>query len=60
MQMVPDGKFYLFFNTMLWMLFIMNIYWFHFVLWLIWRVLNGESREVRIMTALLQLHVAVD
>ncbi|KXJ13604.1 ceramide synthase 1 [Exaiptasia diaphana] len=46
MKIVPEGKFYLFFNFMLWALFVMNIYWFHFIILLIWRVIKGESREV--------------
>ncbi|XP_031564644.1 ceramide synthase 1-like [Actinia tenebrosa] len=45
-HILPDAPFYFFFNGLLWMLFAMNIWWFHFVLWLIWRVVNGESREV--------------
>ena len=45
---IPEGSryMYFFFNTMLWLLFFMNVWWFHFIVWLIIRVARGDSREV--------------
>ena len=43
---IPLGPFYFFFNGMLWMLFFMNIWWFHFIIWFIIRVARGDSRTV--------------
>ncbi|EDO49866.1 predicted protein, partial [Nematostella vectensis] len=45
-RLYEDLPFYFFFNSMLWALFAMNIWWFHFILLLIVRVLNGSSRAV--------------
>lgn len=45
-EYVPDGPFYFFFNAMLWILFGLNLYWFHFIMWLIIRVMSGTSREL--------------
>ena len=43
---VPTAPFYFFFNSMLWMLFFMNLYWFQFIVWLIIRIMFGKSRGV--------------
>ncbi|XP_062512969.1 ceramide synthase 1-like [Corticium candelabrum] len=40
---VPTGRFYLFFNGMLWLLFFINIYWFYFILQAMYRVVTGQE-----------------
>ena len=45
-EIIPEGPFYFFFNAMLWMLFGLNLYWFHFIMWLVIRVVSGTSREL--------------
>lgn len=43
---LPEANFYFLFNVMLWCLMVLNVYWFHFIIMLIIRVLKGESRTV--------------
>ena len=43
---VPTAPFYFFFNAMLWVLFLMNIWWFTFIVWLIVRIIIGKSTGV--------------
>ena len=45
-QHIPAAPLYFFFNGMLWALFLMNVWWFQFILWLIFRILTGRSRGV--------------
>ena len=42
----PEAPFYYFFNGLLLFLFAMNLWWFHFIILLIWRVVTGQSTEV--------------
>ena len=44
--MQPEAPFYYFFNGLLLFLFAMNLWWFHFIILLIWRVVTGRSTEV--------------
>lgn len=46
MHVLPKAPFYFFFNAMLWVLFFMNIWWFHFIVWLIIRIVVGKSHGV--------------
>ncbi|KAJ7321491.1 Ceramide synthase 1 [Desmophyllum pertusum] len=48
-QQAPELPFYFFFNTMLWMLFLMNVWWFHFIVWLIIRIVfkKGHVEDTR-------------
>ncbi|CAB4007018.1 ceramide synthase 1-like [Paramuricea clavata] len=43
---LPHAPFYYFFNGLLLFLFSMNLWWFHFIILLIWRVATGKSPEV--------------
>ena len=43
---VPTAPFYFFFNTMLWILFAMNVWWFQYIVWLLIRIVTGMSRSV--------------
>ncbi|XP_058943479.1 ceramide synthase 1 [Pocillopora verrucosa] len=43
---VPTAPFYFFFNAMLWVLFLMNIWWFTFIVWLLVRIIIGKSTGV--------------
>lgn len=45
-SVLPDAPFYFFFNGMLWMLFVMNIWWAYFIVLLIYRILTGKSKHV--------------
>ncbi|KAG9266937.1 ceramide synthase 1 [Astyanax mexicanus] len=45
-QTVPNIPFYLFFNTLLIALLIMNIYWFLFIVMFVVKVLTGQMKEV--------------
>ena len=45
-EMLPHAPFYYFFNGLLLFLFLMNLWWFHFIILLIWRVATGKSPEV--------------
>ena len=48
MKVIPEGRFYIFFNIMLWMLFLINAYWFGFILKTAYRVLSGKDlKDVR-------------
>ena len=40
------APFYFFFNGMLWTLFGMNLWWSYFIIYLIYRILTGKSRQV--------------
>ena len=42
----PNAPFYFFFNTMLWMLFCMNLWWFQYIVWLLIRIVTGMSHGV--------------
>ncbi|XP_063057181.1 ceramide synthase 1 [Engraulis encrasicolus] len=43
---VPNIPFYFFFNTLLFALLLMNIYWFLFILMFVAKVLTGQMKEV--------------
>ncbi|KAJ8373296.1 hypothetical protein AAFF_G00266520 [Aldrovandia affinis] len=43
---VPDIPFYFFFNGLLFMLLLMNIYWFLYIVLFVVKVLTGKMREV--------------
>ena len=45
-QHVPTAPFYFFFNTMLWILFFMNLWWFQYIVWLLIRIVTGMSSSV--------------
>ena len=45
-RMFPHAPFYYFFNGLLLFLFAMNVWWFHFIILLIYRVATGQSNEV--------------
>ncbi|XP_051551364.1 ceramide synthase 1-like isoform X1 [Myxocyprinus asiaticus] len=45
-QSVPHIPFYFFFNTLLFILLIMNIYWFLFIVLFVVKVLTGQMTEV--------------
>jgi Ca2+/Na+ antiporter len=48
MAMLSDGRFYFFFNIMLWMLYVINAYWFFFILKTAHRILSGKDlKDVR-------------
>ena len=40
------APFYFFFNTMLWILFGMNLWWFQYMVWLLIRIVTGITRSV--------------
>ncbi|XP_035669355.1 ceramide synthase 1-like [Branchiostoma floridae] len=43
---VPYLPFYLFFNVLLWVLLVMNVYWFSFIMLFLFRVLTGQMSSV--------------
>ncbi|XP_046857899.1 ceramide synthase 1-like isoform X2 [Xenia sp. Carnegie-2017] len=45
-ELLPDAPFYYFFNGLLLFLFAMDLWWFHFIIMLVYRVLTGQSNEV--------------
>ncbi|XP_016403452.1 ceramide synthase 1-like [Sinocyclocheilus rhinocerous] len=45
-QSVPNIPFYFFFNTLLFALLLMNIYWFLFIVLFVGKVLTGQMKEV--------------
>ncbi|XP_051979969.1 ceramide synthase 1-like [Xyrauchen texanus] len=45
-QSVPHIPFYFFFNTLLFVLLVMNIYWFLFIVLFVVKVLTGQMKEV--------------
>lgn len=45
-QSVPEIPFYFFFNTLLFALLLMNIYWFLFIVLFVVKVLTGQMKEV--------------
>ncbi|KAI2650751.1 Ceramide synthase 1 [Labeo rohita] len=45
-QSVPNIPFYFFFNTLLFALLLMNIYWFLFIVLFVVKVLTGQMKEV--------------
>lgn len=46
MLITPEAPLYFFFNAMLWLLFLMDVWWFHFIVWLIIRIAIGKSHGV--------------
>ena len=44
--MLPQANFYFLFNVMLWLLQGLNLYWFHFILALVYRIVTGQARTV--------------
>ncbi|KAL7867050.1 hypothetical protein AOLI_G00148640 [Acnodon oligacanthus] len=46
LQSVPNIPFYFFFNTLLFALLIMNIYWFLFIVLFVVKVITGQMKEV--------------
>ena len=45
-HLLPHAPFYYFFNGMLLFLFGLNVWWFHFIILLMWKVLTGQRREI--------------
>lgn len=43
---LPQVPLYFFFNAMIWLLFLMDIWWFHFIVLLIIRIAVGKSSGV--------------
>ncbi|XP_057306129.1 ceramide synthase 1-like [Hydractinia symbiolongicarpus] len=43
---LSHAQFYFLFNGMLWLLFALNVYWFHFIVALIGRIATGKSEEI--------------
>ncbi|XP_017558087.1 ceramide synthase 1 [Pygocentrus nattereri] len=46
LQSVPNIPFYFFFNTLLFALLVMNIYWFLFIVLFVVKVITGQMKEV--------------
>jgi len=44
--MLPDANFFFLFNVMLWALMGLNVWWFHFILALIFRLAIGQANTV--------------
>ena len=42
-DVLPTAPFYFFFNTMLWCLLVMNVWWFQYILLLLIRIVLGNS-----------------
>ena len=45
-SVLPDGAFYFFFNILVNALFLLNVWWFHFIITLIIRIATGQTRGV--------------
>eukprot|EP00112_Aurelia_sp_Birch-Aquarium-sp1_P017696 Seg413.7 transcript_id=Seg413.7/GoldUCD/mRNA.D3Y31 product="Ceramide synthase 1" protein_id=Seg413.7/GoldUCD/D3Y31 len=43
---LPSAPFYFFFNALLWILFVMNVWWSYFIILLISRILMGKSKGI--------------
>lgn len=43
---LPKANFFFLFNVMLWFLMCLNVWWFHFIVALIFRIASGQSRSV--------------